>query len=75
MDRVEREAMTPAKKEPSEPRDKVTILLPHDLVRRARMRAAELSVASMADTGSQVYFQDVVKMALEAYLKSRKGGR
>jgi hypothetical protein len=68
--------MTPTKQEPSEPRDKVTILLPHDLVRRARMRAAELSVASMADTGSQVHFQDVVRLALEAYLvKSRKGGR
>jgi hypothetical protein len=67
---------TPTKPAPAEPRDKITILLPHDLVRRARMRAAELSVDSMAGAGSQVYFQDVVKLALEAYLiKGRKGGR
>jgi hypothetical protein len=46
--------MTPTKAAPAEPRDKITILLPHDLVRRARLRAAELSVASMADTGLQV---------------------
>ena len=64
--------MTPMKPQPAEPRDKVTILLPHDLVRRARMRAAELSVASMAATGSQVHFQDVVKLALEAYLLAKK---
>src|SRR3984893_9999713 len=61
--------VTPTKPEHAQPRDKVTILLPHDLVLRARMRAADLSVASMADTGSQVHFQDVVKLALEAYLK------
>lgn len=53
--------MTPA---PDDKSDKVTIRLPHDLVRRAKIRAAEI----------EVNFQDVVRLALEDYLK-RKGGR
>ena len=66
--------MTPTKKAPAEALDKVTIRLPHELVRRARMRAAELSVASMGATGYQVHFQEVVRLALEDFLK-RKGGK
>jgi hypothetical protein len=67
--------MTTTRKASTGARDKITVLLPHDLVRRARLRAAELSVASMHASGYQVHFQDVVKMALEEYLSKRKGAK
>ena len=65
---------TPIKKAPTVVTVKVTIELPSDLIRRARRRAAAMSVDSMEKTGTQVHLTDVLKYALEAYL-GPKGGK
>jgi predicted DNA binding CopG/RHH family protein len=54
-----------AKKDPDQERDKLTIRLPHGLIRRAKIRAAE----------EESTLQEIVRVAVDDYLRRAKRGR